>query len=100
MSRSAYSFYLCQGCTDYASEGEPGDYCATCGEPYATEPGTIIISVPLARDLAYVAEALAEGEHNLGDDATRAGYALAYQWPHKAHPLRPSCYAYLHFGKV
>jgi hypothetical protein len=38
---------------------------------------TIQFSSPSLEDLAY---ALAEGEHDLGDDVTAAGYALI-QWP-------------------
>ena len=44
-------------------------------------PATITVHVPMRTDLAYVADALSEGEHTLGDDATRAGYALAHLFP-------------------
>ena len=38
------------------------------------------ISVPTAQSLEDIAQALAEGEHDLGAEATRAGYALI-MWP-------------------
>jgi hypothetical protein len=72
-------FYLCPSCTDYGSHGEPGDECATCAEPFESE--LLVINVPGLGSLESVAQALAEGEHCFGDDATRAGYALAYLFP-------------------
>ena len=43
--------------------------------------GIMIITIPTTQDLEYVAQALAEGEHDLGDEATEVGYALWGLWP-------------------
>jgi hypothetical protein len=40
-----------------------------------------IIRIPTTKDLEYIAQALAEGEHDLGAEATAAGYALWGMWP-------------------
>lgn len=51
---------------------------------------------PTTRSLEDVAQALAEGEHDLGDDATTAGYMLACAWAgpdcpwFQPHPVGPS----------
>jgi hypothetical protein len=39
------------------------------------------IELGFTGDFEEVCQALAEGEHNLGTEATKAGYMLAYGWP-------------------
>lgn len=47
---------------------------------------TITVSTAPGYSLQDVCEALAEGEHCLGDDATYAGYMLAHAWAGKDCP--------------
>lgn len=41
---------------------------------------TTNINIETSQDITTVCQALAEGEHDMGSDATYAGYMLAFAW--------------------